>query len=65
MMEDFMNSYIWEIILVLGVYVIGFFTYYRKETKLKEETKDKLTNNMSMIEREVLTTLIDKSRHAK
>lgn len=60
-----MNSYVWEIVLILGVYIISFFVYYRRETKIKEETKDKLTDNMSLIEREVLTTLIGKFRHVK
>lgn len=60
-----MNSYVWEIVLVLCVYIIGFFVYYRRETKLREETNGKLTGNISMIEHEVLTTLINKSRHAK
>lgn len=60
-----MDTYVWEIVFILGVYVIAFFVYYRRESKLREETKGKLTDNMSMIEREVLTTLIGKSRHVK
>lgn len=60
-----MDTYVWEIVFILGVYVIAFFVYYRRESKLREEIKGKLTDNMSMIEREVLTTLISKSRHVK
>jgi sensor domain CHASE-containing protein len=64
-MEDFMDGYVWEIVLVLCVYVISFFVYYRKETKLKEEIKNKLTDDLSIMEHQVLTRLINKSRRVK
>lgn len=64
-MESFMDDYMWEFILIIAIYIICFFIYYRWEIKLNKEIKDKLTDKLSIIEHQVLTSLINKSRHIK
>ena len=64
-MEDFIDGYTWEIMLVLAIYVVSFYIFYKREIKLSNEVKNHLTNHLSLMEHKVLTKLLNKDWHIK
>ena len=64
-MEDFLEGYAWMIFLVLAIYVVSFYIFYKREIKLSNEVKSHLTNHLSLMEHKVLTKLLNKDWHIK